>query len=103
MPALGLVVILAPLVVDLCRRRAARPVLFVAIAVIASAGFEALGGVIREPVTLVAVAAPLTVVALASWPVSRGRDRRALLTAASCAALSWAVLFWLLRLPIVGV
>ena len=99
--ALGLVIVLAPLLVDLCRRSAGRPALLVAIAVMASAVLDGIFGVIREPVTLVAVAAPLTVVALALSPVSPGRGRRALLSAGLCAGLSWAVLFWFLPVPIV--
>ena len=99
--ALGLVIVLAPLLVDLCRRSAGRPALLVAIAVMASAVLDGIFGVIREPVTLVAVAAPLTVVALASSPVSPGRGRRALLAAGLCAGLSWAVLFWFLPVLIV--
>ena len=99
-PALGLVAVLVPLFSELCRRRSGRPALFVAIAVIASALFDGFSGVIRDPVALVAVAAPLTMVMLASSPSSPVHDRYALMAAALCAGLSWLILFWFLSLPI---
>lgn len=99
-PALGLAAVLVPLLIELWRWKSARPALFVAIAVIASALFDGFAGVIRDPVALMAVAAPLTVVMLASSPPSPVRDRYALMTAVLCAGLSWLVLFWFLPLPI---
>lgn len=101
-PVLALVVVLAPLLVDLRPRGAGRAALLVAIAIVASAVLDALFGVSREPVSLVAVAAPLSVVTLASWPVFPGREWRALLAAATCAGLSWAIVLWFLHVPIVG-
>lgn len=99
-PALGLLAVLVPLLIELCRKGSGRPVLFVAIAVIASALFDGFAGVIRDPVALVAVAAPLTVAMLASSPPSPVDARYALLAAAVCTGLSWLVLFCFLPLPI---
>jgi hypothetical protein len=69
---LGFASILAPSLYGL-RHGGARAgmAFFVAIAVLAAALFDGLVGIIREPVTLLAAAAPLTIVALAAWPMKR--------------------------------
>jgi hypothetical protein len=69
-----------------------RALLFVPLA-FAFAGLAAVTrGTIREPITLLAAAAPLSGAAIAALPAGRWRVQLALLAAALCLALSWAVL-----------
>lgn len=90
-----LMVAMAPILVALPPLAAARgtaggrTVGVVAGAALVSAAFGALMGVIREPVTLLAVAAPLSIGAVASLPSSAERSRQAVSFAVACAALSW--------------
>jgi len=94
-PALGLGLVLVPLLPGLHHAASGRATLLVAAAVIASTIFDGLIGTLREPGTLIAAGTPLAVAAVAGLNRASGRDRRALVMLAACAVLSWVVLFWL--------
>lgn len=97
-PALGLAVIVSPVLLGLGRLRAApaRAVALVALGVAAAGAASALLGVIREPVTLLAAAAPIVAASLAQWPATPTRSRDALAAALLCTALSWGVVLSLM-------
>ena len=100
-PILGLASILAPSLYGLRHGGArARMAFFVAIVVLAAALFDGLVGTIREPVTLLAAAAPLTIVALSAWPI----ERRGFAAPAAIVAtgLSWVVFVLATRPALVG-
>lgn len=94
-PVLGLALVLVPAMAGLHRNRRGRAALAIAAGIIGSAAFDGLTGTLREPVSLLAAAAPLTVAGLAARDPRS--DRRAYAIAAMCTVLSWIVLFWLQR------
>lgn len=93
--AFGLGLVLLPAFAGSHRTARGRATLLVAAAVIASSVFDGLIGTLREPVSLIAAGAPLTVAAVAGSPRTQGRDRRALVALALSAVLSWGVLLCL--------
>ena len=101
-PAVALGVVLLPLLPGLRFTRQGRATLLVSGTLIVSAAFDGILGVWREPVTLLAAAAPLTVGALAARPASSDRNRRAFVVAGLCVAVSWIVLLWFLPARLTG-
>ena len=83
----------APALALLMRVKRLHPVVLVALAAVLASAIAACNGAVREPVALIAAAAPLSLAAIAAWPQSSARDTKALAAAGLCTALSWAILF----------
>lgn len=86
------IVIAAPALVPTAGQRRSWAVFFVFAAFLMAGLAAAWRGAIREPVTLLAAAAPLTGAAIAVIPETPARNWRAVTACAGCLGLSWAVL-----------
>ncbi len=98
----GLVVVPLPAQWGLRCALYGRAPLLVALGSVAAAVLAAIAGMTGDPSSLMAVAAPLTLAALAGWPPSRERKCYALVAAVLCLVLSWGFLLWSMPRPIAG-
>lgn len=99
---LGLVVVPMPAQWGLRRALHSRAPLLVAWGALAAGLLAVFTDMTGDPVGLMAVAAPLTIAALAAWPRSRVRDRHVLTAGIVCAVLSWVFVIWSMPRPIAG-
>lgn len=91
------IVIAAPALALVWGKKPGRAIAFVSAAFLFAGLVAAWRGAIREPVTLLAAAAPLTGAAVAALPEGPWRSGQAIVTCASCLGLSWAVLILVWR------
>jgi hypothetical protein len=94
---LGLVPAAGWVFADAARAASSLAVFAIAAALAASLVLMALIGRGRDPREFAVLGAPLCVLAIATWPVSRSRTQAALAACAVSALASWLVAFWAIR------